>query len=65
METNAALKKLRLPATKNIMKGNAPAEFTQLIKGIAYDTGSSSAKSVQHDFVAIFSVTKTELEPLI
>jgi hypothetical protein len=65
MKAAEILKKLRLDSTKNILIVNAPDEFSDILKGINFDSQLSKGKEGKYDFVQIFATSQSELEDLV
>src|SRR6218665_916009 len=62
MEANAIFKKLRLNDTGALLIVNAPAEYTAILKDLAYDISAEAEK--KYDFVQVFATKQEELENL-
>jgi hypothetical protein len=61
MQSDAVLKKLRVPLNENLLIMNAPTQFSAMINHLPYDTNPVPKKNGTYDFVAVFGANQAEL----
>ncbi len=64
MNPEIIFKKLRVSPPQNKLILNAPAAFVELLTGMPFDAQIMPEKTGTYDFIMVFGIYKTELEPL-
>lgn len=65
MDRDEILRKLHFRKAATPLIINAPADYTAMMEGIAYDDRFSKKKAGSYDFIQIFATTQAHLEELV